>query len=85
MDAKKKMTKKSPAESPLGRWLRDRGMTQTEFARQWHLATGLTLRLQVLSRWARGDATPIPHHRLLIARVTMGGVPVEAWEGRRAA
>lgn len=66
-------------ESPLGEWLRRMGKSQAAFSKEWHAATGLRLAPQVISRWARGDATPIPHHRLIIARITLGAVPVDAW------
>lgn len=68
--------------SPLGAWLRQEGRSQTSFAREWQAATGLPLAPQVISRWARGDAVPIPHHRLLIARITLGAVPPDAWARR---
>lgn len=70
-------------ESPLGAWLRETGRKQIDFRREWYAVTGIPLAPQVVSRWARGDATPIPHHRLIIARITLGAVPVEAWADHR--
>jgi len=68
--------------NPLAVYLSERSLTQTEFAERFSAATGRKVRQQQISRWAL--VGPPWMYRVLIARVTRGAVPVEAWPEKPA-
>lgn len=78
--AAKKITRYSasmeqkPAHIALAEHIRARGMKKQDFAKM------VGVRNDHLSRWLAGKVRPERPTRMLIALVTDGAVPTEAWE-----
>ena len=63
-----------PAHIALAEHIRARGMRKQDFAKM------VGVRNDHLSRWLAGKVRPERPTRMLIALVTDGAVPTEAWE-----
>jgi len=63
-----------PAHVALAEHIRAQGMKKQDFAKR------VGVRNDHLSRWLAGKVTPERPARMLIALVTDGAVPAEAWE-----
>lgn len=70
-------------KTPLARWLVATRKTQAQFIADCRVATGLVLHPEVVSRWARGQALPNQHSRALIASLSEGAVPPDAWLSKK--
>lgn len=76
------MAHRNPAKhgsTPLARWLAATGKKQSHFIAECLDQSGMVLRPQVVSRWVLGQALPNQHSRALIARVSKGAIPPDAW------